>query len=285
MKNERTLGSICAGIGGFDLGFERAGWRSVWQIEINRVNRECLADNFPGARQFGDARHWRQYRLAPVTCIVFGFPCQDISHMGNAARLPRAGLDGARSSLFWICMEVVKSLRPRWVVVENVPALLSSNNGRDFQRVVSAFADSGYLGLARVLDSQYFGVPQRRRRLFMVAGLGCHPPLEFLADATPVEAISWQTGQAQEFRQADAWAAYTLTSPQNRGATSRLNLGSEAFIAESGCRDQNIERQRKNEVDGVPIGLDVENACEALAAGNAVVPQVAQWIAEILNRS
>lgn len=149
----RTLGSICAGIGGFDLGFERAGWTTSWTIELDDVNRSVLADRFARARHRKDLRDWRSHSLSPVACITFGSPCQDISVMG-AAKHDKSdrGLAGQRSGLFFDCMEIVGFFQPPWVVFENVPALLHSNGGRDFQRVLQEFAQRGYLGFFRVLN-------------------------------------------------------------------------------------------------------------------------------------
>lgn len=283
MSNEFTLGEICAGISGFGLGFERAGWSALWQFEINRVCREVLADNFPSACRHADVNHHAHARLAPVRCIAFGFPCQDLSVMGSAAHLPRAGLCGARSGLFFRCMEVVNRIKPAWVVIENVPALLSSNGGKDIQQVIVTLRECGYVGYGRVLDAQYFGVPQRRRRLFLVAGLGRLPPPDFMAPSAPMEAIPFKTCEEQGLRHENEWAAYTLTAPDHRSATSRFNLGGENIICERGRWDQNIERQRAFEADGLPLGLDVVGAAQAFAAGNAVVPQIAEWIARILK--
>ncbi|CAB5216926.1 Dcm Site-specific DNA methylase [uncultured Caudovirales phage] len=94
-----------------------------------------------------------------------GFPCQDVSVAGN-----RAGLDGARSGMFWHIVRLIRELEPRWVVLENVPGLLNSQQGRDMGTVLGALANCGYGFAYRVLDAQYFGVPQRRRRVFIVAG-------------------------------------------------------------------------------------------------------------------
>src|SRR5438128_241259 len=106
--HENTLGSLCAGIGGFDLGFEQAGWRSAWHVELDEVNRAVLADRFPRAKGFGDLRGWKAYQLDPVSCIAAGFPCQDISSMGGRRRDgSRAGLKGSRSGLFFTIMEIV----------------------------------------------------------------------------------------------------------------------------------------------------------------------------------
>jgi len=292
MNHDRTLGSVCAGIGGFDLGFERAGWRTEWQLELDDVNRAVLADRFPHARRFKDLRDWRSFGLSGVACISAGFPCQDISVMGNAQHdKSRRGLAGNRSGLFFEIMEIVRELQPPWLVLENVPALLASNAGEDFACVVGTLAQCGYVGFARVLDAQYFGVPQKRRRLFMVAGLGRYPSIDFLADAAPVESIPCSAGSAWLAKPADAWAGYTLSAPtkgcdpRHGPTSSRTNLGSELLVAEEDGWGQMVERERAASLHGFPCGLDETNSEEAYGAGNAVPPAIAQWIAEILNRS
>lgn len=285
--HEKTLGSICAGIGGFDIGFEQAGWQTAWQIELDDVNRTVLADRFPDAQRNKDLRAWRSYPLSAVDGIAFGSPCQNISTMANSKRdKSRHGLDGSRSGLFFDCMDIVESVGPKWVVFENVPALLHSNDGRDFETVISEFAKRGYVGYGRVLNAEYFGVPQNRRRLFLVAGLGCYPSMDFLADSAPVEAIFTAPGSEWFARHADAWAGHTLTAPDKlERQNSRISMGCELLIAEANGWDQMVEREREVGLHGVRKGLDGPNIEEAYAAGNAVCPAIAKWIAEILNRS
>lgn len=286
ITHERTLGSICAGVGGLDLGFEQAGWQTKWQIELDDVNRAVLADRFPRARQYKDLRDWRSFDLGPVDAIAFGFPCQDISVMGNAKRdKSRSGLNGERSGLFFSIMEIVGFLQPAWLVIENVPALLGSNDCEDIQAVITELAQRNYVGFARVLNSQYFGIPQKRRRLFLVAGLGRYPSMDFLADCGTVEALPCSLTSV-EAKPGDQWAGYTLTAPDKfRQGGSRSNLGSEVFVAEEDGWDSMVERARAVELHGLHAGLDATNTEEAYAAGNAVPPPVAKWIAEILNRS
>lgn len=286
MPHALTHGSLFTGIGGFDLGFQRSGWECVWQVELDFENRAALADRFPGARQFSDVRNVGARNLGPVDCITFGFPCQDISVMGNAGRDGGgAGLAGERSGLFREGMRVVRELRPQWVVIENVPRLLTVNDSRDFEHVVRSLAECGYLGCGRVLDAQYFGIPQRRRRLFLVAGLGRHPSVEFLADAAPVARVSSSFGETQDVER-DQWVGYCLTAPaKQRDCHSRYSHGSENFVAEPGGWGAMLERAREVEADGVRRGLAAADLAEAWAAGNSVCPAVAQWIAEILSRS
>lgn len=168
-----TAVSLFAGVGGFDLALERAGVRVVSAVEIDTAARGVLAHRFPTTTLFNDVSEvtGEQLLRAGFTpdrgIITGGFPCQDLSVAGR-----RAGLDGARSGLFWEIIRLVKETRPRWIILENVVGLLSSNCGRDMGTVVRALEELGYGVGWRVLDAQHFGVPQRRRRVFLVCHLG-----------------------------------------------------------------------------------------------------------------
>jgi DNA (cytosine-5)-methyltransferase 1 len=188
--------------------------------------------------------------------------------------------------LFFEIVEAVRFLQPEFIVFENVPALINSNDGRDFQEVVRAFAECGYMGCGRVLDAQYFGVPQKRRRLVMVGRLGCPPPPEFMADAGAMVSLPCAVSEETFAKRSDAWAGYTLTAPEkyNR-CNSRANIRSEIFVAEEDGWGSMVERGREVELHGLPVGLDVQNVEQAYAAGNAFPPPMAKWIAEILKRS
>ncbi len=265
------------------LDSSRAGWRTAWQVEINPTNRALLAYRFPGAQLFADVRDCGAHNLAGVDCIAAGFPCQDISNAGGRGRNKRPhGLDGARSGLFFEAIRIVREVQPAWLVFENVEALLHSQGGRDFERVLAELADSGYLGFWRVLDAQHFGLPQRRRRIFLVAGRGRYPSLEYLADAEPVEAIPSSLAPVEQSRPADRWPGYTLLA---LNAACRMQLGGENFVAHPDGWREMAERQRRIEVLGLPWGLDGPNLARRYSAGNAVCPPVARWIAEKLSRS
>lgn len=161
------VGSLFAGIGGFDLGFERAGMETVWQVELDAKCRELLAVRFPRARQYEDVRQCGAANLAPVDVVCGGFPCQDLSVAGK-----RAGLAGERSGLFYEMTRIVDELKPAWLVWENVPGLLSSHRGSDFASVLVELERIGYSGCWSTLDARYFGVAQRRRRIFGVFARG-----------------------------------------------------------------------------------------------------------------
>jgi site-specific DNA-cytosine methylase len=115
-----NVGSLFAGIGGFDLGFERAGMHTAWQVELDPYCRAVLAKHFPDAERFEDVREVGAHNLAPVDLICGGFPCQDLSVAGKGA-----GIDGERSGLWAEFARIIRELEPRYVVIENVPALLS----------------------------------------------------------------------------------------------------------------------------------------------------------------
>ncbi len=180
-----TSGSLFSGIGGFELGCREAGIETLWQVEIDPSCRNILARHFPNTVRYNDVRECGSHNLEPVDLIYGGFPCQDLSVAGK-----RNGLAGERSGLWFEFHRIITELWPRWVVVENVPGLLNSNEGLDFAVVLGGLTGVipevppggwGNAGLARgpiynvayrILDAQFFGVAQRRRRVFIVGYLG-----------------------------------------------------------------------------------------------------------------
>lgn len=161
-----TVGSLFSGIGGFEYGFHQAGCDVRWQVEIDEPCRRVLAKHWPQTKRFSDVRDVGRRNLAPVDVCIGGFPCQDVSVAGR-----RAGLAGERSGLWWEFHRILAERAPTWVVIENVPGLLSSNAGRDMGTILRALGNLGYWWAYRVVDAQYFGVPQRRRRVFIVGHL------------------------------------------------------------------------------------------------------------------
>ena len=153
--------SLFTGIGGFDLGFEKVGMNCIGQSEFDSYANELLKRKWPNVPKLGDVKN-----VTGITAdlICGGFPCQDLSVAGK-----RAGLAGERSGLWWEFHRIIAESKPTWVVIENVPGLLSSNEGRDLSVILEALAKLGYWWAYRVLNSQYFGVAQRRRRVFIVA--------------------------------------------------------------------------------------------------------------------
>lgn len=169
------VGSLFAGIGGFDLGFERAGFAVAWHAEIDRAASAILRYRWPEVPNLGDVTKIDGAAIEPVDVICGGFPCQDLSVAGK-----RAGFTGKRSVLAFEFLRIVREMReatdgraPTFVVLENVPGLFSSSGGRDFAALLDALGELRPLDIAwRVLDSRYFGVAQRRRRVFVVVDFG-----------------------------------------------------------------------------------------------------------------
>ena len=171
-----TFGSLFAGVGGADLGMEQAGFECVFQVEWDKHCQSILRRHWPDVPKWGDVCEVSGHDLPEADVIFFGSPCQDLSVAGK-----RAGLDGGRSSMFFEATRIIKEMRdasasrptgsvPRAVIWENVPGALSSNNGEDFHAVLEALGDIGAVDIQwSVLDAQHFGVPQRRRRIFLVA--------------------------------------------------------------------------------------------------------------------
>ena len=176
--------SLFAGVGGFDLALERNGIDVVAAVEIDANARGVLKHRFPNTTLFNDVCEVTGEQLIgsgfkpSEGIIVGGFPCQDLSVAGK-----RAGLDGARSGLFWEIVRLLRETKAQNFILENVPGLLSSNKGQDMAAVIGALDDIGYSIAWRVLDAQHFGVPQRRRRVFIVGCLGddWRTPAEILA--------------------------------------------------------------------------------------------------------
>jgi len=176
--------SLFAGVGGFDIALERNGVKVVASVEIDANARGVLHYQFPNTKLFTDVcevsgKDLTDAGFEPKTgIIVGGFPCQDLSVAGK-----RAGLDGARSGLFFEIVRLLDETKAQNFILENVPGLLSSNKGRDMATVIGALSDLGYSIAWRVLDAQFFGVPQRRRRVFIVGNLGDNwrTPAEILA--------------------------------------------------------------------------------------------------------
>jgi DNA (cytosine-5)-methyltransferase 1 len=155
-----TVGSLFSGIGGFDLGLERAGMRTAWFCEQDEFCRRVLAKHWPGVPCYPDVSELRGADIEPVDVICGGFPCQDLSYAGDGA-----GLDGARSGLWSEYARLVGEIRPRYVVVENVAALLARGLGT----VLRDLAAVGYDAEWDCIPASAVGAPHRRDRIWLVA--------------------------------------------------------------------------------------------------------------------
>ena len=175
MGKKLTAVSLFAGVGGFDLALQNNGVEVTAAVEIDKKAREVLAKHFPNTKLFNDVQEVTGEQLKATGFIskrgilTGGFPCQDLSIAGL-----RRGLAGKRSGLFHEIIRLTDELKPQFIILENVAGLLSSQRGKDMGIVITALVERGYGVCWRVLDSQNFGVAQRRKRIFIVASLGNH---------------------------------------------------------------------------------------------------------------
>lgn len=167
-----TLGSLFSGVGGFEIGAENAGIKTLWQCEIDKKCQSVLKKHYPDAILYTDVKEIKGDKIKPVDIITFGSPCQDLSIAGK-----RAGFEGERSGLFFEAMRIIKEMRektngkyPQYAIWENVQGALSSNKGADFRAALQALAELGALDVSwRILNTASFGPPQRRMRLYTIA--------------------------------------------------------------------------------------------------------------------
>ena len=202
--------SLCSGIEAASVAWHPLGWKAVAFSEIEPFPCAVLAHHYPDIPNLGDMTKidGRKYRGA-VDLVVAGTPCQDFSIAGK-----RAGLAGERSCLALNLVELLHAVQPRWLVWENVPGAFSTNHGRDFGTFVQTLVECGYRCAWRVLDAQFFGVPQRRRRIFLVGHLGdWRHPAAVLFER---ESLRRHTPQSRKTRQ-DVAGTLTASLGRSRG--------------------------------------------------------------------
>jgi DNA (cytosine-5)-methyltransferase 1 len=268
-----TVGSLFSGIGGFDLGFERAGMEIKYQVEIDPFCQKVLAKHFPDAKRYGDIRTIETLDYVDVICG--GFPCQDIS----GANPNGQGLDGERSGLWYEFARIIRAVKPRWVVVENVARLLSINNGRDFGIVLADLASSGYDAEWDVLPAAAFGAPHLRERVFIVAHAQSDKggrifkrrmAPHFRASGQDVaNATGTRFPKRRRTPVGEQSGAVAQLERRNRTRGELQNDAGFRTFAGWWAVEPNVGRV----ADGVPARVD-----RLKGLGNAVVPQIAEWI-------
>lgn len=234
-----------AGIGAFGLGLERAGMTVVRQIERDADCQAVLRRNFPGVRLDGDVTQ-ATYEEGEADVICAGFPCQDISQMG-----PRTGLSGARSGLFWETMRAVRVVRPLFVVLENVRALLRRGMGT----VLGALAESGYDAEWDCIPAGHVGAPHLRDRLWAIA----YPQHSDAVRPRPHPAPVHLDGGAQLFDQQER-----LSGPMGAPLAAAL-----AGVGPAGGRAWDAEPQLPRVADGSPADV-----AAVKQIGNSLCPRI-----------
>ncbi len=272
------MGSLFSGIGGLDLGLERAGMRIAWQVEIDSYARKVLKKHWPKTPLYSDVREVHGVGadgsacprcLPPVDVLAGGSPCQDISNAGK-----RAGIGGSRSSLWGEYARLIREIRPAWVIIENVPALRTRGLGR----VLGDLSASGYDAEWDGISAAHLGAPHRRDRIWIVAypkrepvrvqpgrggRTGGEDPLVFGLDGESGDVADSDNSRLEE---------RVFKPPrQEREAAQRSCLSAAPWPPESGFL---------RVAHGVPSRVD-----RLKCLGNAVVPQVAQFIGERVSRA
>ncbi len=288
MSDKLQVASFFAGIGGFDLGFEKAGMKTVFQCEKNLFGRQILQKHWPDVPRWGDILALSAATIPAADVWCGGFPCQDLS-LANQGK--RRGLQGERSGLFFKFAELVGRRLPRWLVIENVPGLLNSHNGTDFRILIQTLDELGY-GLSwRVLDAKYFGTPQRRRRVFIVGSYRTLLSAEVLFESgrttvadraglgtreTAARGVSSGTRSTNLYAIQHASIGRKHTAgPQGKGYRSdgeTYTLDSRGS-SDAVCATTHPFRIRAS--SGLSAGLDSKRY---RAIGNAVAVPVVEWI-------
>jgi DNA (cytosine-5)-methyltransferase 1 len=263
--------SVCSGIEAATVAWHHMGWQPVAFSDIEPFPSAVLAHHYPHVSNLGDMTKFEEWNLEPIDLLVGGTPCQSFSVAGL-----RKGLADPRGNLMLTFLAIAQRHRPRWIVWENVPGVLSSNGGRDFGTFLGALGELGYGFAYRVLDAQWFGVAQRRRRVFVVGYLGdWQRAAEVLFES---ESVCWDTPPSREARQE---TAKCLTA----GVGKRYDFETEtlpvAFDWQSGGDSRGLDPKdtaqlQRSQVPAVaqPVATDLYNgaidgdATHSLRVGN-----------------
>ena len=256
------IGSLFSGIGGLELGLERSipGAHTVWQVEQNEYARAVLAKHWPNANRYQDVKEVGAHNLDPVDVICGGFPCQDVSVAGKGA-----GLDGARSGLWTEYARIVRELRPRYVVVENVAAITHGGLGR----VLGDLAACGYDAIWDCIPAQAIGAPHRRDRLFIVAYTYNKPAPSMRRQRKAIEGQDKSWTDNVRGGAGDAGRCQSIQGARGNQSRFKRNLRT--------CEAWSNPSKVGRVVDGISARVD-----RLRCLGNAVVPQVAEVIGRLV---
>jgi DNA (cytosine-5)-methyltransferase 1 len=293
-----TVASFFSGIGGLDLGLERAGFDVRFQCEVKPFCRDILQQHWPDLPLDQDIRTLDDSKIPEADVWAAGFPCQDLS----LARMgPRSGLRGVQSGLFHDFMRLVRGRLPKAIILENVHGLLSSHGGRDFTVVLKALDELGYGVGWRVLNSKDFGVPQQRRRVYIIA---MHRDPRSAGEVLfEPECSNWDTKKDRQDGEKSASIFQTILGDSERGplvksvahciyAESARHTGTDWSRNYVWYPDGRVRRFTPNEVErvqGFPVDWtrpqhfderqsDRIDSLRYHAVGNAVTPPVAEWV-------
>jgi DNA (cytosine-5)-methyltransferase 1 len=287
--------SFFAGIGGFDLGFQQSGMTPAFHCEIDPYCQKILKRHWPEVPLHADINTLSPSTIPQADLWAAGWPCQDVS----SANSQRKGLRGERSGLFFKFAELVGELTPKWIVLENVSGLLSSDEGYAFETVIDTLEEVGYLGIWFTCNLLSAGIPQNRERLFIIGSHKSEYAYEFysvgsklLRDHSP-RAESEKRGEAGS-NLSEEFISNTPLLVQRRGGFGYTKARSycPTIRAQSGKHQgghsdrpilcgQKLDLERVRDADGVPRRLDGRRG---RFIGNAVAPPIAKYIGSEIIR-
>lgn len=279
--------SFFAGIGGFDLGFQRAGMKPVFHCEIDPYCQRILTRHWPEVPLHADITTIEAKDVPEAELWAGGWPCQDVSHANHE----RKGIHGTRSGLFFNLTQLAREIRPAWIVLENVTGLLSADGGTAFEAVINEVEEIGYLGIWFTCDTLSAGLPHHRERVFIVGSYRSplshqfyHDCGELLRSDAPREA----RGKKARSNIRGEFISDTPLLVQRRGgfgytkaASYSPTIRAQTGKHQGGHSDrpilcgQKLDLDRVRETDGVPRGLDGRRG---RLIGNAVAPPIAEFI-------
>jgi DNA (cytosine-5)-methyltransferase 1 len=217
-------GSVCSGVEAATAAWHPLGWEPQWFSEIEKFPSAVLAHHYPDVPNLGDMTKFKEWPIdRSIDLLVGGTPCQSFSVAGL-----RKGLDDPRGNLMLTYLAIAAQYQPKWLVWENVPGVLPSQRGRDFGTFLGALGQLGYGFAYRVLDAQYFGVAQRRRRVFVVGYLG-----DWRRAAAVLFERESMSGHPAPSREAGQEAAPTVTQGAPFSRTGNQRVEAEAVVAQS----------------------------------------------------
>lgn len=285
------LNSFFAGIGGFDLGFEKNGFKTEFLCEINPFCNEVLSTHWPKAKRAEDICEVKASDIPDAEVWCGGFPCQDISVARGASQ--RLGLDGTRSGLFYQFAALIEEKKPEVVVIENVEGLFNSNGGRDFGVILQRMTSMGYAVAWRLFNSRYFGVPQSRPRVYLCCWKGS--PAKAMRVMFDSVGAHKTTNERKDFiTEASAPNEYPKVPKVAYclAATSGRHTGTDWSRTYIVC-DDGVRRMTPKEYERLqgfpdfwtlPEGYDVNDedtdTLRYTAVGNAVSVPVVEWVAK-----
>ena len=245
-------GSVCSGVEAATVAWHPLGWEPQWFSEIEKFPSAVLAHHYPNTPNLGDMTAFKEWPNDPIDVLVGGTPCQSFSVAGL-----RKGLDDPRGNLMLTYLAIAARYQPNWLVWENVPGVLSSNRGRDFGTFLGALGQLGYGFAYRVLDAQYFGVAQRRKRVFVVGYLG-----DWKRAAAVLFERESMSGHPAPSRETGQKVAPTVTQGAPFSRTGNDRVEAEAYVPDgpAKCLTSGVGQRYDFETENFPIAFGAQNS-------------------------